>query len=285
MKKKTKKFVRIRYREHTATEKTYIYLYKQFCRSCEIAMVISLNQGGIKTDGRGLRAANIFTRQVLTAHSLNKLLPVLRNGDDPDMAVWDLTTIALLSRSIMENFQALFFYGTEIISEEEADLRFHILQKDRNYKWRDIRVKAGEPVETLEEFTTGLLEQQARIVNHEFYSSLSKGQKNSLKNRSEMYYSKAEFEARCPRLANIGLSHQLLSNLAHPLPLAIERIDELKGRGTPNDADINLAIFSLNVATDCLIGSIEEMGIKFADNIGVPYRSLIQELAKYPELT
>ncbi len=72
-------------------------------------MVISLNQGGIKTDGRGLRAANIFTRQVLTAHSLNKLLPVLRNGDDPDMAVWDLTTIALLSRSIMENFQALFF--------------------------------------------------------------------------------------------------------------------------------------------------------------------------------
>ncbi len=100
-----------------------------------------------------------------------------------------------------------------------------------------------------------------------------------------MYYSKTEFEARCPRLANIGLSHQLLSNLAHPLPLAIERIDELKGRGTPNDADINLAIFSLNVATDCLIGSIEEMGIKFADNIGVPYRSLIQELAKYPELT
>ena len=221
----------------------------------------------------------------MTAHSLNKLLPVLRNGDDPDMAVWDLTTIALLSRSIMENFQALFFYGTEIISEEEADLRFHILQKDRNYKWRDIRVKAGEPVETLEEFTTGLLEQQARIVNHEFYSSLSKGQKNSLKNRSEMYYSKTEFEARCPRLANIGLSHQILSNLAHPLPLAIERIDELKGRGTPNDADINLAIFSLNVATDCLIGSIEEMGIKFADNIGVPYRSLIQELAKYPELT
>lgn len=285
MKRKTKKYVRIRYREHTATEKTYISLYEQFYRACEISTVISLNQGGIKTDGRGRRAADIFTRQVLTAHSLKKLLPVLRNGDDPNMTVWDLTTIALVSRSVLENFQALYFYGTENISEVEADLRFHIFQKDRNSKWRNIRVKAGQPVEALEELITGLPEQQARIVNHEFYSSLSKEQKNSLKNRAEMYYSKAEFEARCPRLANIGLHHQLLSNLAHPLPLAIERIDELKGHGSPNDADINLIIVSLNVATDCLIGSIEEMGIKFADNIGAPYRSLIQELAEYPSLT
>ncbi|QLR78083.1 hypothetical protein HV336_14955 [Citrobacter freundii] len=285
MKRKTKKHAHIRYREHTVTEKTYISLYKQFCRACEISMVISLNHGGINTDGRGRRAADIFTRQVLTAHSLKRLLPMLRHGDNPDMAVWDLTTIALVSRSVMENFQALYFYGTENISELEADLRFHIFQKDRNSKWRDIRMKAGQPAETLEEFITGLPEQQSRIVNHEFYSSLSKEQKNNLKNRAEMYYSKAEFEARCPRLTNIGLHHQLLSNLAHPLPLAIERIDYLKGNGSPNDADINLIIVSLNVATDCLIGSIEEMGIKFADNIGARYRSLIQELAEYPALT
>lgn len=284
MKKRTKKHTNIRYRDHTEIEKTYISLYKQFCRACEISIVISLNQGGIDTDGRGRRAADIFTRQVLTVHSLKKLLPVLRNGDDPEDTVWDLTTIALVSRSVMENFQALFFYGTETISESEADLRFRIFQKDRNVKWRDIRMKAGESAEELEEFFTGLAEQQKIIVNHEFYHSLSKEQKNSLKNRAEMYYSKAEFEAHCPRLANIALHHQLLSNLAHPLPLAIHRIDEVSGHGSPSEADIRLVVISLNVATHCLIASIEEMGKKFSDSIGKQYRSMINELSDYPAL-
>lgn len=285
MKRRTKKHTQVRYREYTSIEKGYIGLYKQFCRACEIATLISLNQGGIETEGRGRRAANIFTRQVLTVYSLKKLLPELRIGDDPDTSVWDVSTIALIARSVMENFQALYFYGTEKISEAEAELRFHIIQKDRNIKWRDIRLKHGQSAEDLAGFIAGLPELQARIVNHTFYNLLSKEQKNSLKNRAEMYYSKADFEERCPRLVNIGLHHQLLSNLAHPLPLAIERIDELKGHGSPCDADINLVLISLNVATDCLIGSIEEMGIKFADNIGAPYRALIQELSAYPSIT
>lgn len=281
MKKKTKKGSNIRFREHTEVERSYIRLYKIFCRACEISAAISLNQSGIMTDGRGVRAANIFTRQVLTAHSLKKLLPVLRNGINPDETVWDVTTIALVSRSVMENFQALFYYGTETISEAEADFRFRIFQKDRNVKWRDIRLKTGESEESLEAFFTGIPKQQEEIVNHEFYSSLSKEQKNSLKSRAEMYYTKAEFEARCPRLADIALHHQLLSNLAHPLPLAIHRIDEFSGHGAPSEADICLVIVSLHVATDCLIASVEGMGEKFADSIGILYRSMIQELSNY----
>ncbi|EGI1191165.1 hypothetical protein H6264_003874 [Escherichia coli] len=281
MKKRTKKGSNIRFREHTEVERSYISLYKIFCRACEISAAISLNQSGIKTDGRGIRAANIFTRQVLTAHSLKKLLPILRNGVNPDDTVWDVTTIALVSRSVMENFQALFYYGTETVSEAEADFRFRIFQKDRNVKWRDIRLKAGESEESLEEFFTGIPKQQEEIVNHEFYSSLSKEQKNSLKNRAEMYYTKAEFEARCPRLADIALHHQLLSNLAHPLPLAIHRIDEFSGHGAPSEADICLVIISLKVATDCLIASVEGMGEKFADSIGIHYRSMIEELSNY----
>ncbi|MEB6546979.1 hypothetical protein MXL19_23775 [Escherichia coli] len=284
MKKRTKKGSNIRFREHTEVERTYISLYKIFCRACEIAVKISLNQSGIKTDSRGIRASNIFTRQVLTVHSLKTLLPVLRNGDDPDDTVWDVSTIALVSRSVMENFQALFYYGTETVSEAEADFRFRIFQKDRNVKWRDIRLKAGESEETLEAFFTGIPKQQEEIVNHQFYSSLSKEQRNSLKNRAEMYYTKAEFEALCPRLAGIALHHQLLSNLAHPLPLAIHRIDEFSGHGAPTEADVRLVIISLNVAINCLIASIEGMGEKFADTIGIHYRSMIQELSNHPIL-
>lgn len=281
MKKKSKKHTVVRYRDHTEIERSYISVHKKYCRACEIAVSISLNQGGINTDGRGRRASNIFTRQVLTVLSLKKLLPVLRNGDNPEDTVWDITTIALISRSVMENFQALYFFGTEIISEAEADLRFHIFQKDRNFKWRDIRKKAGETEEELDKIFVGLSEQKRLIVNHEFYSSLSDAQKNMLRNKKEMYYSKAEFELRCPRLASIELHFQLLSNLAHPLPLAIHRIDEFSGHGGPSEADIRLAIISLNVAVDCLIASIEEMGKKFPDSIGRQYQTMIQEISNY----
>lgn len=260
-----------------------MYLYKKFCSACEVATTISLHQRGIETDGRGVRAANIFTRQLLTAYSLKRLLPELRTGSDPDKGLWDVTTIALISRSIMENYQALYYYGTEAISEVEADFRFHIFQKDRNAKWRDIRIKAGRPAEELADFIDGVPGQRDRILNHEFYKTLTKDKQNSLKSRAEMYYSKADFEARCPRLANIELHYQLLSNLAHPLPLAIDRIDELSGHGESSDADIALVNVSLGVASDCLIGSIEEMGTKFADTIGTAFRPFIQELDEYPD--
>lgn len=264
-------------------EKTYMCLYKKFESACEAATIISLNQSGIDTDGRGIRAANIFTRQLLTSYSLKKLLPELQTGSDPDKGLWDVTTIALVSRSIMENFQALYYYGTEAISEVEADFRFHIFQKDRNAKWRDIRVKAGAPATELTDFISGVPEQRDRILHHEFYKTLSKDKQNSLKNRAEMYYTKADFETRCPRLANIELHYQLLSNLAHPLPLAIDRIDELRGHGESSDADIALVNVSLGVATDCLIGSIEEMGVKFSDSLGATFRPLIQKLVEYPD--
>jgi len=281
--KRNKKHVGSRFRKHTEVEENYMGIYKRFDSACEVATKTSLQQHGIETDGRGIRAANIFTRQLLTAYSLKKLLPVLRTGTDPDTGLWDVATIALVSRSILENFQALYFYGTEEISELEADFRFHIFQKDRNAKWRDIRVKAGIPAEELTDFITGVPEQRERILNHDFYKTLTKDKQNSLKNRAEIYYSKADFESRCPRLANIELHYQLLSNLAHPLPLAIDRIDEINGHGESGDADIALVNVSLGVASDCLIASIEEMGRKFTDTIGAVFRPAIQKLVEYPD--
>lgn len=279
MKKRNKKHIGIRYREHTEVEKEYIYLFDKFSKACEVAYYISLNQAGIDTDGRGIRGADIFTRQVLTAHSLKKLLPVLKNGVDPDKTVWDMTTIALVSRSIMENFQSLYYFGTEEISEHEADLRFQIFQKDRNFKWKEIRKKMGQTEDELSEFIHGIPEQRKIICNHVFFVKLSERQQEKiLKRNAEIYYSHADFETRCPRLKNLSLHYQLLSNLAHPLPLAIDRIDEIKGHGSANDIDISYVNISLDIASECLIASIEEMAIKFPEHIGSRFGHLIHEL-------
>jgi hypothetical protein len=71
--------------------------------------VISLNQAGIKTDGRGMRAMKLFTRQTLSAISLLKLLPLNKEEDD----IWDISSFASITRNIIECFINLYYFGTE----------------------------------------------------------------------------------------------------------------------------------------------------------------------------
>ena len=98
---------------------------------------ISMNQAGIQTDGRGMRAMKLFTRQTLSALSLTKLIP---SATDVYESL-DIPSYAAITRNIMECFISIYYYGTENISESEAQLRFFLLQYHRNNEWFNIRKK------------------------------------------------------------------------------------------------------------------------------------------------
>jgi len=57
--------------------------------------------------------------------------------------------------------------------------------------------------------------------------------------------------------------------LVHPLPIAIERIDDEKGRGVGSDADINFSLLCLMVARQYLaattVGMVDFFHEKFSD--------------------
>src|SRR5689334_10029384 len=113
-------------------EKDYIEELELYNQVVQVTVLISLNQHGIKTNGRGMRAMKIFTRQTLTALSLTKLFPEPSPFKEIDDGIWDISSIASLTRNLIEGYISLYYFGTEIISESEAQLRFYLLQLHRN---------------------------------------------------------------------------------------------------------------------------------------------------------
>ncbi|CAD7554465.1 hypothetical protein [Aeromonas hydrophila] len=63
-----------------------------------------------------------------------------------------------------------------------------------------------------------------------------------------MYKTKQNFEESLLICKDLRRDYRLLSNLVHPLPIAIECIDDEKGRGAGSDADISFSLLCLMVA-------------------------------------
>lgn len=137
-------------RELSEFEKSYLEELKKYGKVLSVAMLVSKNQHGINTTGRGIRATNIFTRQTLAGMSLRSILPFPTN--DIEKALWDIASISSLARNILEGFMSIFYFGTESISDEEAELRFFILQQHRNREWYSIRKQFNPNDPKLKEF-------------------------------------------------------------------------------------------------------------------------------------
>jgi len=240
-------------------------------------VLISQHQHGIEADGRGLRATKIFTRQTVVALSLQRILPRPSPTRHEEAELWDVVSIASLTRNLIEGYLGLYYFGTERVSPEEAELRFFLLQLHRNVEWHEIR-KAGVANDPeLKDFQEGIPKQQERIREHPFLPKLTEAQRNRALRGHEMYKTKADFEAELEICKDLRKHFRHLSNLVHPLPLSIERIDNERGRGIGSDADVNYCLICLMLARRYLAATTvavadhfpEQLASKFEQTLGL----------------
>lgn len=237
-------------------EATYREELAKYEEVLDATMDLSMNQHGIQTDGRGLRAMKVFTRQTLVALSLSKLLPFSRKTNDPVDGFWDVCSIASLTRNLMEGYVVLFYSGTEVVSEEEAELRFFLGQYHRNREWQQIRKKQTPNDPEISRIEEQLESEMKRLKEHPFLHRLSQAQRNKVLKGDEIYFTKADIEERSPITGNYRLHYQLLSNLVHALPLSIERIGNDRGRGIRSGPDIAYIYLCLSLAVRFLAASV-----------------------------
>lgn len=262
----------------TQMEKSYLSELHIYDQILKVTMTISQNQHGIKADGRGMRAMKIFTRQTLTGMSLRQILAVPSTTKHPDAEIWDTTSVASLSRNLMEGYIQLHFYGLETISEEEAELRFLIAQLHKNKTWKVIHEMTNPDDTILNEFKNGIPEQKERIKKHPFSVYLNKDQKERIIERNDIYKSKADFENQLEVCRNLVRDHRHLSNLSHPLPFSFERINNERGRGIGSDAEINYSIICLMIARKYLAASTIGIAEHFHDEIGMNFANQIEKI-------
>lgn len=231
----------------------------------ETTKLISWNQHGIKTDGRGLRGMRIFTRQTVAGLTLQRIMPRPSKFTDLEAETWDVCSIASLSRNLMEGYLSLSYFGLEKISEEEAELRFFIAQLHRNVEWYEIRRLSDPRDPGLKEFEDGIATEKERIRNHPYLPYLKEVQRNRALRGVEMYKTKADFEVEQDVCKDLRRNYRHVSNLVHPLPMSIERIDNERGRGIGSDPDANYCIICLMLARRFLAASTVGIADHFPD--------------------
>lgn len=249
----------------TEFEKSYLEEAKLYDKVVKTTALISLNQHGIETDGRGLRSVRIFTRQTILGISLQRILPRPSSTKHYEDELWDICSIASLSRNIMEGYLSLYYFGIERVLDEEAELRFFIAQLHRNVEWYEIRKLTNPSDPGLKEFEDGIASQRERISNHAYLNSLTAVQKRRALRGTEMYKTKADFEKELSECSDLRRTYRLLSNLVHPLPISIERIDNERGRGIGSDADVNYCKICLMLARRYLAASTIGIADHFSD--------------------
>lgn len=94
-------------------EISFLEEVKYFNQVLDFTAQVSLNQGGIDADGRGVRAVKIFTRQTITAFSFSKILPKPKVSTTSDTELWDISSVASLTRNLIEGYLSLNYFGLE----------------------------------------------------------------------------------------------------------------------------------------------------------------------------
>ena len=218
----------------------------------------------------------LFTRQTLSAVSLSRLLPYYRDTTNSDNEFWDVCSVASLTRNLMEGCVALFYSGTEVISAEEAELRFFLSQYHRNREWQLVRKRQTPENPEIAKVENSLRSEMKRLKEHPFLPHLSLAQRNKVLKGDDMYLTKADLEERFSVVGKYRLHYQLISNLVHPLPLSIERIDNNQGRGNRVANDVLYMTLCLSLAAKFLAASVSSVCDRFPDLENLLAESLVR---------
>lgn len=267
-------------RKLSSFEELYLEQLRLFDDVLATTVKVSQDSGEISTDGRGIRGMKIFTRQTLMAMSLRSILPFPTIKSHQESISWDISAIASLTRNLIEGYLSLHYFGIEQVSDEEAELRFFLLQLHHNKEWEGIR-KLETNSNSVVEGQQVIEEQIEKIRNHPFLSKLNSAQKNKALQGHEMYKTKAEFEKELEICRNLRRDYRYLSNFVHPLPISIERMDNHHGRGVGNDRDVVLCIYSLICARMYLATSCTGIFDYFNDSKLKKYTSDIEAIRAY----
>jgi len=182
--------------------------------------------------------SHIFTKLVFHSIALRKIFPDL-SPQNP-IVLWDICSIAVLARALMETYYAFFYVSVEEISDEESEFRYivweHHSVANRVIKLDKIKSKAPQ----VDEYRKQEQLLKNKITNHNLFSSLPKETgKRILKGDIAILLSNSALSKR----AGIDSDHykaqfNSLSSYVHTYPFCVSQMAAFNG---VNADTINLA--------------------------------------------
>lgn len=243
-------------------EKMYREARAAFAAYTKRAKAISRGVGGIYTeDGRKFWASVLFTRLVVTAHSVLHMAP--RTAPIPDRhAHWDFSAVASLSRNLAECY-FMFFYLCidETPAEDEWLTRLNLIQLRDNTARREMFSDWDPNDVQLAGFGDHHDDLTKKLRSRKFFQNLPERlQAELLKGKKALLLTQDEILERMGEESGVfrGL-YRLFSAHTHSMPLSFYRMSDGRGRGVENSIDKSEMSGALEMASGFLERAIAEM--------------------------
>ena len=205
-----------------------------------------------------VRANQLYIRLTVSCLSYIRLLPYNRHFP-ADYEFWDLFSILSISRNIIETYIMFWYIAVDGISQEERKLRLDILMYHLNnekYKlYRDFNADS----EYLHEFEAKLPQKKQDFTDSEIFTRYveKSRRKNILNGKEAKYLSNIEIMNKMPsRTEEFVPLYRLFSNHTHSMPFAFFSLDNQRGSGRRNQAEIHYIEISLEFVTKYLLCAI-----------------------------
>jgi len=244
-----------------------------------VAMRISAAAGGIDTTGRNIRAAQLYTRLVVSMYTFVRVLPGNPITTDA-VPFWDWGSVAALARAILEAYNVLYYVGIDSVDETELECRRELLMLHLNSEKYRLYTEWGAPNEVLDEFRKGLPSQRERIQRNSFFRTFPpKRQTVLLEGRAAMHLSHPDIAARSGILGkHFRALYRFLSNQVHSTPFAFLSQSNERGRGDENDAERAYTIIAMQIVRECVGRAVLHISDIFPDQIKARFTEQLQRV-------
>jgi hypothetical protein len=250
-------------------EKLYRETRAEFVACTKRAKLISEGSVGRYTeDGKTFWASVLFTKLVVTAHSVLRMAP--RTAPIPDrLAHWDFSAVASLTRNLAECY-FMFFYTCvdETPGEDEWLTRLNLIQLRDNAARRQMFADWNPDDPQLTGFSIHHNDLTQKLRARKFFQSLpEKRQTDLLKGDKALLLTQDEILKRMgEESAPFRGMYRLLSAHTHSTPLAFYRMaSDGRGCGVENRADKAEIAVALQMASSFLERATTDMLKIFPD--------------------
>ncbi|SRR5258706_3329653 len=206
---------------------------------CELAMQMSERTTNRQVTAWQIKEASlIFAKQVMTCISLLRLIPASTyfspaKGHLP----WDLSSVATLTRNIIETYLTLFYLAVENVDQDERafrELYWHFQEDSERYEMMQTALPGSQQISAL---LARLEEARGKVKKSAFFKALhAKRQAELMKARDcrIVGYSRLSEHAGISRQYHRA-EYKYCSNFAHTSALSISQLDAFRA-GAPEAA-------------------------------------------------
>jgi hypothetical protein len=234
----------------------YQNVLREFDAILAYGTAVSERLTGSKVSSKDVSYADaIYTKLLCHGISLSKLSPSLSQESE----LWDMPSAAVLSRSLIEAFDALTYIGSRAITECEREFRI-LLWKLHDQQRRSQmlgRIRSTNP--KVAEINVSAAELVGTIVGHPFYASLSKEAQRKINNGDAPAFHLSQRDLNIES----GIDHDyhttatmFLSQYVHTFPFSLHQMMEFRA-GEPEA--LHLSSLPLQYSMAFLAKAIEIM--------------------------